>query len=67
MVHGRDREEVEQKVAQIIESCGLQDIEHTILFSTRRFKQRGASYTPPTNKPKPAGHLRLKLVKEASA
>lgn len=67
MVHGRDREEVEWKVAQIIESCGLQDIEHTILFSTRRFKQRGASYAPPANKPEPAGHLRLKLVKEASA
>ncbi len=67
MVHGRNREEVEQKVTQIIESCGLQDIEHTILFSTRRFKQRGASYTPPSSKPKPAGHLKLKLVKEASA
>ena len=71
MVHGRDREEVEQKVAQIIESCGLQDIAHTILFSTRRFKQRGASYTPPAGStiastPGAAGQIRLKLVKEAS-
>ena len=45
MVHGSDREEVTRKVAEIVESCGLQNIEHTILFSTRRFKQRGASYT----------------------
>ncbi len=44
MVHGSDREEVKQKVAEIVESCGLQGIDHTILFSTRRFKQRGASY-----------------------
>lgn len=45
MVHGSDREEVRNKVADIVKSCGLQDIDHTILFSTRRFKQRGASYT----------------------
>ena len=45
MVHGSNREEVTRKVAEIVDSCGLQNIEHTILFSTRRFKQRGASYT----------------------
>lgn len=45
MVHGSNREEVTQKVEEIINSCKLQNIEHTILFSTRRFKQRGASYT----------------------
>jgi len=45
MVHGSSREEVKSKLEAIVESCGLQDIEHTILFSTRRFKQRGASYT----------------------
>lgn len=45
MVHGSSREEVSQKVEDIVETCGLQNIEHTILFSTRRFKQRGASYT----------------------
>lgn len=44
MVHGSNREEVTRKVAEIVDSCGLQNIEHTILFSTRRFKQRGASY-----------------------
>ena len=45
MVHGSDRDEVTQKVAEIVKKCELQDIKHTILFSTRRFKQRGASYT----------------------
>ena len=45
MVHGSSREEVTQKVEEIVEKCDLQNIEHTILFSTRRFKQRGASYT----------------------
>ena len=68
MVHGYDREEVTKKVADITESCGLQDIDHTILFSTRRFKQRGASYTAKDNVGKntpthgakdPAARLRL--------
>ncbi|MCG6936884.1 MAG: AsnC family protein [Gammaproteobacteria bacterium] len=45
MVHGSSREGVREKVDEIISNCKLQDIEHTILFSTRRFKQRGASYT----------------------
>jgi DNA-binding Lrp family transcriptional regulator len=45
MVHGSSRDEVSRKVEDIVQSCGLQDINHTILFSTRRFKQRGASYT----------------------
>lgn len=44
MVHGSSRKEVTQKVSDIVEKCALQSINHTILFSTRRFKQRGASY-----------------------
>jgi len=65
MVHGSSREEVAQKVKQITEECGLQDIEHTILFSTRRFKQRGASYTQkePTIKPEKIKINKLRLVK----
>ena len=64
MVHGRSRDEVKQKVEEIVEQCGLKDIEHTILFSTRRFKQRGAQYSSnkhanTSNKPK------LKLIKKA--
>ena len=64
MVHGSSREEVSKKVAEIVESCGLQNIEHTILFSTRRFKQRGARYTDnDTGKvaEKPTGNKSKKL------
>jgi len=61
MVHGSNREEVTQKVEEIVEKCGLQNIEHNILFSTRRFKQRGASYTPKT--PVAAKTAKLQLVK----
>jgi DNA-binding Lrp family transcriptional regulator len=62
MVHGRNREEVRRKVEEIVESCGLQDIDHTILFSTRRFKQRGASYTPPVKTSRPAASISLKTA-----
>ncbi len=61
MVHGSCREEVTQKVEEIVEKCGLQDIEHNILFSTRRFKQRGASYTPKMSST--AKTAKLQLVK----
>jgi DNA-binding Lrp family transcriptional regulator len=65
MVHGRDREEVVQKVREIVVTCGLHDLNHTILFSTRRFKQRGAQYSQTQSSKlltiKPA--VKLKLVK----
>lgn len=61
MVHGSSREEVTQKVEDIVEKCGLQNIEHNILFSTRRFKQRGASYTQ--KKTGTAKTAKLRLVK----
>jgi len=65
MVHGSSREEVKQKVEEIVESCGLQDINHTILFSTRRFKQRGASYSAKEAKESPdkSHSVKLHLVK----
>ncbi|MCP4768826.1 MAG: Lrp/AsnC family transcriptional regulator [Gammaproteobacteria bacterium] len=44
MIHGRDREAVIDQVAYVVKQCGLQGIEHEILFSKRCFKQRGASY-----------------------
>lgn len=44
MIHGRDRDEVLGCVDFVIERCALQDIEHEVLFSRRRFKQRGARY-----------------------
>ena len=63
MVHGSNREEVIEKVNDIVESCGLQDIDHTILFSTRRFKQRGAQYTNSKAAARPQKHAaKLELV-----
>jgi len=49
MIHGSSRDEVRQKVKEIVEKCDLQTINHTILFSTRRFKQRGAKYLQTSN------------------
>jgi DNA-binding Lrp family transcriptional regulator len=46
MIHGRDREAVLEKFNLMIESCGLEDIPKAVLFSRRRFKQRGALYRP---------------------
>jgi len=45
MIHGQDREAVSAQVDFIVEQCGLQNIDHKILFSKRCFKQRGASYS----------------------
>jgi hypothetical protein len=67
MVHGRNREEVEQKVEEIASRCGLQDIDYTILFSTRRFKQRGASYTAPASTEEPAASIRLKTAVDSDS
>jgi len=44
MIHGQDRETVRGMVRQLVQCCGLEDIPHTLLFSGRRFKQRGARY-----------------------
>jgi len=44
MIHGREREIVLRRLAQIIEFHGLQAIAHSVLFSSRSFKQRGAHY-----------------------
>lgn len=44
MIHGQDRDEVLSNIQTLVVRCGLEDIEHDVLFSTRRFKQRGAIY-----------------------
>jgi DNA-binding Lrp family transcriptional regulator len=44
MIHGKDRQAVLQRVAELIEGCGLQQVPHAVLFSKRRFKQTGAVY-----------------------
>ncbi len=49
MVHGRSREQVIIQVSTMVSKCGLNNISHKILFSRRRFKQRGARYAPRTN------------------
>ena len=46
MIHGRDRESVLRNVDLLIAQCGLEQYGHEILFSKRRFKQRGAAYQP---------------------
>jgi siroheme decarboxylase len=46
MVHGRDRAAVEAAVDCITRDAGLMRLPRTILFSRRRFKQRGARYAP---------------------
>ena len=46
MIHGHDREEVMEKFNRLVENCGLEDIPREVLFSLRRFKQRGALYRP---------------------
>jgi len=47
MIHGRDREAVLAQVEQIKRRCGLYGIDCAVLFSGRRFKQRGACYGAP--------------------
>lgn len=44
MIHGKDRQRVLDYIDQLIEEVGLDDIPHQVLFSGRRFKQRGARY-----------------------
>ncbi len=48
MIHGRARGEVEAAVAGLRQRLGLQQAPHAVLFSRRRFKQRGAHYLPRT-------------------
>ncbi|HED18092.1 MAG TPA: Lrp/AsnC family transcriptional regulator [Gammaproteobacteria bacterium] len=44
MVHGRDRDDVLACIARMVDGLGLDVIPHTVLFSRKRFKQRGARY-----------------------
>lgn len=44
MIHGKDREDVQANIELLAKSCNLGNVEHKVLFSTRRFKQRGAIY-----------------------
>ncbi len=44
MIHGRDRRAVSLTVRELSRRYGLDDYPHEVLFSRRRFKQRGAAY-----------------------
>lgn len=44
MIHGKDRQTVEAYIAALILNHKLQHIPHETLFSTKRYKQRGARY-----------------------
>ena len=44
MIHGQDRDHVLKNIEVLVGRCGLQDISYDVLFSTRRYKQRGAIY-----------------------
>ncbi len=44
MVHGQDRDEVLACIGRIAQDLGIDAIPHEVLFSGRRFRQRGARY-----------------------
>lgn len=44
MIHGRSRDKVLAVIEQMVDELGLQAISYQVLFSGRRFKQRGARY-----------------------
>lgn len=44
MIHGKDREDVLANIEILANSCNFDDVDYKVLFSTRRFKQRGAIY-----------------------
>lgn len=46
MIHGRDRAQVLARVDDMAHRSGLNAVPHAVLFSQRRFKQRGARYAP---------------------
>jgi DNA-binding Lrp family transcriptional regulator len=46
MIHGRERSAVLQRLSRIIQTHGLEGVAHSVLFSTRSFKQCGARYVP---------------------
>ncbi len=54
MIHGQDREAVLARRRELAEKYGLDQWAHRVLFSGRRFKQRGAWYRPPQPAPEKA-------------
>lgn len=52
MIHGRNPESVLDQVEQIKQRAGLQHANYAVLFSGKRFKQRGARYAKPSPTPR---------------
>jgi DNA-binding Lrp family transcriptional regulator len=44
MIHGQDKDDVLNNLQLMITNCKTQHIQHSVLFSSRCFKQRGAKY-----------------------
>jgi DNA-binding Lrp family transcriptional regulator len=44
MLHGRSRDDIDRQLAAIAAATGLQDIPRSVLYTRRRFKQRGPRY-----------------------
>ena len=44
MIHGKDRDVVTRQITNLVEALSLQHVPRSVLFSRRRFKQRGAHY-----------------------
>jgi DNA-binding Lrp family transcriptional regulator len=44
MIHGKNREDVLAHLEWMVNHCRLSELPHAVLFSRRRFKQRGAQY-----------------------
>ena len=44
MIHGQERESVLDYIQSLVGSLNLHEIQHKVLFSGQRFKQRGAKY-----------------------
>ncbi len=67
MIHGRDREQVRAHLEWMVNRCGLHNLPHAVLFSRRRFKQRGAVYfdVPGRTHVDAAPHARLASTAEA--
>lgn len=51
MIHGKDRDAVLAHVDELRQRCGLDNVPYAVLFSKRRFKQRGAVYRTDHKKP----------------
>ena len=65
MIHGRSREAVLEQVTEVERVLGLGPVAHAVLFSGRRFKQRGALYRGPDSAPGPGSLVQSGAAKGA--